>query len=122
MSIITSNKENIKFYLFKKEYNHVTLLIGDKDFLTVLNDLRSDKKLSTNNKSSLTSRKNNYKNGGKVVFLDDVKLNSVAISKIYGCNEKYDGHIAKDMCLQKYISPHSDCKGFRGQIAEKLMS
>ena len=67
----------------KSDFKHVTMFIDGKDFVRKLNDLRADKELSANQKSSLTSRKNDFQNGGKVVFLDDIKMMPVAISKIW---------------------------------------
>lgn len=93
-------------------FKHVTMMIDGKDFVQCLSDLRNERKKTKNGKSSLTSHKNNFKNGGKVVFLDDIRMNPLMISEIYGANEKYDGHIMKEMKIYNLMGPETDCVMF----------
>ena len=67
------------------------------------------KKIHKNGKSTLLSRRNSWKNGFKVVFLDDSKGFPVAISKVYGANEIYDGAIMTEMNISNCMDPSRDC-------------
>jgi hypothetical protein len=89
-------------------FKAVTLLIDGKDFVTALTELKNEKRLTKKGKSTLTSYKNNFKNGGKVVFLDDSRMMPIAISKMVGANEAYDGHLMKSMKIHKVMHPEFD--------------
>lgn len=92
-----------------KQFKTVTLFIDSKDFVTVLNDLRSEKRKTKNGKSTIISRKNGWKHGGKIVFLDDIKMNPVCQSRMWGANERYDGKIMQDMKIYEYMDVDLDC-------------
>ena len=89
-------------------YKHITMFIDGKDFIKILSNLRQEKKYTKNRKSTLISRKNSWKNGFKVVFLDDCKGYPVSMSKVYGANEKYDGAIMTEMDVAKVMDPTRD--------------
>jgi hypothetical protein len=90
-------------------FKTVTMFIDSKDFVTILNDLRAEKRKTRNNKSTLISRKNGWKHAGKIVFLDDIKMNPIAQSRMWGANERYDGKIMSEMKIYKYMNPDYDC-------------
>lgn len=89
-------------------FKMITMLVDGKDFIITLNELKSEKRRTKNNISTLISHKNNYKNGGKVIFLDDIAMNPIAISRMVGCNEAYDGHLFRSIKPYKYIDPECD--------------
>lgn len=93
-------------------FKSVTMFIDGKDFVTILSDLSNEKKRTKNGKSNLISRKNNFKNAGKIVFLDDIKLNPLALSEMVGANAAYDGHLMIKMELHKIMDPQLDCLMF----------
>jgi hypothetical protein len=90
-------------------FKSVTMFIDGKDFVTILSDLSNEKKRTKRGKNSLISRKNSYKNAGKIVFLDDIKLNPICISEMVGANSAYDGHMMIKMNIHKRMDPSLDC-------------
>ena len=90
-------------------FKGVTMLIDGKDFITHLNNLDDELKRTENGVRTTISRKLNWKNGGKIVFLDDIKMNPIMISRMCGANEQYDGHVMTEMKIYRVMEPKIDC-------------
>lgn len=89
-------------------FKAVTIFADGKDFVTTLNELKIERKKTKKGKSTLLSRKNGFKNGGKIIFVDDVDIYPIAVSRVVGANEKYDGHLFKDMKIFRKIDANTD--------------
>lgn len=89
-------------------FKSVTMFADGKDFVTALTGLENEKKLTKNGKSTLTSAKNKFKNGGKVIFVDDSRMMPISFSKMVGANQMYDGHLLLTMNLQKIMQAEYD--------------
>jgi len=90
-------------------FKPITMFIDGKDFISHLTSIQNEMRLTKKQKSNLKSRKLNWKNAGKVVILDDIKLNPLNVSRMCGANEKYDGHLMKEMGVYDIMDPLRDC-------------
>ena len=90
-------------------FKSVTMLIDGKDIPQILSRTSNEYRPNRSGKSNLMSRKNNWVDGGKIVFLDDVRGFPISMSRVVGANEKYDGHLMKEMEIHKYMDPNIDC-------------
>jgi hypothetical protein len=93
----------------------ITLMMDGKDFEVFLNDINEEYRKTKNQKSNLISRKNkkggSWKNCFKLVILIDIRGLPIKFTNIYGANEKYDGHLAEELGLIKFMDVN-DCALF----------
>ena len=96
-------------------FKHVTLIIDGKDVIVRLVKLINEKRKTKNGKSTLISKKLNWKNAGKQQIMVDSRGMTLSISDTKGANEIYDGHHMKEMFvemsddLKTFFNPNFDC-------------
>ena len=90
-------------------FTTVTMIIDGKDIPQLLSRTSNESRRNLSGKSNLISRKKNWRKSGKLVFLDDIRGFPISVTKDYGANEKYDGHVMKEMEIFKLMEPATDC-------------